>query len=186
VTKLAASKTALTLCAIVAISLTVPSLAVSAPPAPQPLQDSVTGSGASRFCGGTFEVNAQSGPSGENPTGQLTCGIFFGGTVTCLNVSGNVALLTVGDGPFAPLAIRIIDNGASGDVAGAFPASGPSCQSPLPGYADIDVAGDLVVVDAPVLPTSKEQCKNGGYTSFQFKNQGECVAFIERGSKPKP
>jgi hypothetical protein len=187
VTKLAASTTVL-LCAIVAISLTVPSLAASVPsPTPQPLQDSVTGSGASRFCGGTFEISAQSGPSGENPTGRVTCGSFFGGTVTCLNVSGNVALLTIGDGPFSPLAMRIVDNGASGDRAGAFPGP-PSCQSPLLSYADIDVAGDLVVVDAPPLPTSKDQCKNGGWRGFgdTFKNQGECVAFVERGPKPKP
>ena len=33
----------------------------------------------------------------------------------------------------------------------------------------------------PVLiPTSKDQCKNGGWRAFpQFKNQGQCVSFVE-------
>jgi hypothetical protein len=48
--------------------------------------------------------------------------------------------------------------------------------------------GDITITDAPSLPTSKEQCQNGGWRQFAtaFKNQGECVAFVERGPKPKP
>jgi hypothetical protein len=36
----------------------------------------------------------------------------------------------------------------------------------------------------PVLiaPTSKEQCKNGGWMNYpQFKNQGDCVSFVANG-----
>jgi hypothetical protein len=31
------------------------------------------------------------------------------------------------------------------------------------------------------LPTSKEQCKKGGWKNFgtTFKNQGQCVSFVE-------
>jgi hypothetical protein len=30
-----------------------------------------------------------------------------------------------------------------------------------------------------VVPTSKDQCKNGGWRNFpQFKNQGDCVSFV--------
>jgi hypothetical protein len=37
---------------------------------------------------------------------------------------------------------------------------------------------------APIAPTSKDQCKNNGWKNFpQFKNQGECVSFVE--SHPK-
>jgi hypothetical protein len=41
---------------------------------------------------------------------------------------------------------------------------------------------------SPALPTSKDQCKNGGWRNFgdTFKNQGQCVAFVQRGPKPKP
>jgi hypothetical protein len=32
----------------------------------------------------------------------------------------------------------------------------------------------------PVAPTSKDQCKNNGWKNFpQFKNQGECVSFVQ-------
>jgi hypothetical protein len=32
----------------------------------------------------------------------------------------------------------------------------------------------------PTLPTSKEQCRHGGWTNFGgvFKNQGQCVSFV--------
>jgi hypothetical protein len=37
----------------------------------------------------------------------------------------------------------------------------------------------------PEEPTAKEQCKKGGYEEFGFKNQGQCVAFVQRGPKNK-
>jgi hypothetical protein len=38
----------------------------------------------------------------------------------------------------------------------------------------------------PAVPTTKEQCKDRGFEDFPalgFRNQGECVAFVERDSK---
>jgi hypothetical protein len=44
-------------------------------------------------------------------------------------------------------------------------------------------AGDITVTDVQPLPTSKDQCKNGGWRSYGvFKNQGDCVSFTS--SKP--
>jgi hypothetical protein len=34
--------------------------------------------------------------------------------------------------------------------------------------------------------TSKEQCKAGGWLSFGFKNQGDCVSFVATGGKNPP
>jgi virginiamycin B lyase len=34
------------------------------------------------------------------------------------------------------------------------------------------------------IPTSKDECKSAGWRAFGFKNQGQCVAFVERGPKP--
>jgi hypothetical protein len=31
------------------------------------------------------------------------------------------------------------------------------------------------------VPTSKEQCKHGGWKQFGFKNQGECIRFVKHG-----
>jgi hypothetical protein len=36
-------------------------------------------------------------------------------------------------------------------------------------------------------PTRKEQCKNGGWSTFPalgFKNQGDCVSFVATGENP--
>lgn len=30
-----------------------------------------------------------------------------------------------------------------------------------------------------VVPTSKDQCRNGGYAQYGFQNQGQCIAFVE-------
>ena len=77
---------------------------------------------------------------------------------------------------------------------GVFPANGNVSQY------DVDAGGALstksparvaagfrptalAVTPAPRVPTSKEQCKNGGWRNFpQFKNQGQCIAFVNHGS----
>ena len=117
---------------------------VPGPPGGGPPQ-SVTGSGSSSFCGGAFEVTAQSGPQGENPTGQVTCGSFFAGPVTCLNViTGNVALLNVETSTFGTVALRITDTGATGDRVEATTGSG--CALPQTGYLDLGFSGGDITV----------------------------------------
>jgi hypothetical protein len=46
--------------------------------------------------------------------------------------------------------------------------------------------GSWLRVDTLPLPTSQNQCKNGGWRGFgtTFPNQGQCVAFVQRGPKP--
>ena len=66
-------------------------------------------------------------------------------------------------------------------------ASSPTDWSPLAfGSGNVQGAvltGDIDIVNAPPLPTSKEQCVDGGHVQYGFKNQGECVAFVQRGPK---
>jgi hypothetical protein len=55
------------------------------------------------------------------------------------------------------------------------------------GSADISniTFNGVTEVPAPVVPTSKDQCKNGGWQNFtdpSFKNQGQCVSFFEHQS----
>ena len=33
----------------------------------------------------------------------------------------------------------------------------------------------------PPMPTSKAQCMNGGFAAFGFKNQGQCIRFVNTG-----
>ena len=109
-------------------------------------EDSVIGSGTTNCLGERFEVDAHSGAGGESPTGHVTCGVFFSGPVTCLHVIGNVALLNITTSEFGALALRITDNGASGDRVEAIP--GPGCTAPQPSYLDLGFGGgDIVVVD---------------------------------------
>jgi hypothetical protein len=62
---------------------------------------------------------------------------------------------------------------------GPFPEGLPVQDPPAP------IFGDIVVVDAQPSPTSKAQCKNGGWRNFAgFTNQGQCVAFVERHPQP--
>jgi hypothetical protein len=136
------------------VALALPALAAA-----QPVGDSVTGSGVSSACGGSVTVDAHSGPSGENPTGTVHCGSLFSGPVTCLNVTDNVAVLNVQDPLFGSIAVRITDNGASGDRFD----------------------------DVKPLPISKDQCKSGGWRTYGvFKNQGDCVGFVATKGKHQP
>ena len=138
--------------------------------------------------------DAHSGPSGENPAGTVRIDVqepsgtrtFATGPVTCLNVSGNRA--TIGARPFGSFVVGVEDNdGAGQDRSGVIAVGGP-VPSVCPAFPSIALppifAGDLTVHDAVPPPTSKAQCRNGGWRDFSgFKNQGECVAFVERGPR---
>jgi hypothetical protein len=152
-----------------------------------PTQDSVIGSGSSPLpgCNGAVEIGAQSGPSGENPTGQVSCGTLFSGPVTCLRVSGNVALLTVQSPVFGAVGVRVTDLGSTDDRLEALPGTG--CPTPLGAYSNLSFTGSIVVHDAPPFPSPKQQCKNGGWRTFGvFRNQGDCVSFVATGGKNQP
>ena len=49
--------------------------------------------------------------------------------------------------------------------------------------APYTISPRLITDPPPAVPTAKEQCKKGGYEAFGFRNQGQCVAFVQRGSK---
>jgi len=105
--------------------------------------------------------------------------------VTCLDVRGNRATIGARFG-FGGLVLGAEDNdGAGQDRLGTLAVGGPapSACPAVPSTAPPPIfAGDLTVHDAVPRPTSKSQCKNGGWRTFPgFKNQGECVAFVERG-----
>jgi hypothetical protein len=165
-------------------------LAVPGAVAQAPTQDSVTGQAQfqSRFQVFNFSFDAHSGPSGEQPSGTVDDVV----PVTCLNVSGNRATISAAPNPStgaSPALFYVEDNdGAGQDRIGVepfLPAPVTVCPDPalisttLPSFPI--TSGDLTVVDAPPLPTSKDQCKNGGWRNFPgFKNQGDCVSFVVR------
>jgi hypothetical protein len=160
-------------------------------PAPQPAQiDSATATGTT----GTYssiEIHAQSGPSGENPTGTASVStvvlpgrppVRVFGPVSCLMVTGNTAVLN-----YQPqisigiVTVRLTDNGGNGldEFTVALLQRLPTDCSPVAGglTARLD-PGRATVVDAQPLPTSTRQCKNGGWSHYGFKNQGQCIRFV--------
>jgi hypothetical protein len=175
-----------------AVALALPGLAV----AQAPTQDSVvlTGSPARAGPFSLLAINATSGPSGENATGEVrfdVAGFSLGGPVTCLAVNGNSATINFQDtiGPFGLIKVQVLDS--QPDIFDSSPTVGAptDCSTPLSPTIGISPlsTGDIVVIDAPPVPTSKEQCKNGGWRDFGvFKNEGDCVSFVATGGTNPP
>ena len=47
--------------------------------------------------------------------------------------------------------------------------------------------GSNLAAVVPLLPTTKQDCKNGGWQNYGiFKNQGDCVSFVATGGKNPP
>lgn len=169
----------------------LPGMASAAAPALDTV--SVTGS-AGNLTG--IMITAQSGTSGQNPSGS----VFFdvggqitsGGPVTCLSVTGpdqgagradapTTAVLNFQDVTFGIVTAEVIDRGGNGaDVFAASPsARAPEDCSPygsLPGPLALNGRG--IVFDAPPLPQSAADCKQGGWRLYGFRNQGQCVASL--------
>jgi hypothetical protein len=134
-----------------------------------------------------FDFDASSGPSGEDPTGTVMMFPLDGGPVTCLNVNGidavvGIAAPTTTNGGFL---IYVSDGNPGGgfDTLELVPVTGPPEVCPAPFSPNMAIfIGDITVIDAQPFPTSKDQCKNGGWRNFpQFKNEGLCIAFVNHG-----
>jgi hypothetical protein len=183
------------LCLALVVGLLVPAAAGAAPaPAPTPTMDSVTAEGS----GGGFlniAVSAESGPSGENPTGTVSTTISIdgprgpmpvtiGGGVTCLAVTGNTAVVNFDEQTFGLgiLTLSLTDNGGNGRdlVAAGDLHRAPTDCSPLASIPAALTAGRVVVVDAQPPPTSRKQCRHRGYLRFGFKTRKECFRFVRR------
>jgi hypothetical protein len=169
-------------------------MAAAAPPPVVSTGDSVTATGTSTVCGGPLEINAQSGPSGENPTGQITGACPISGPITCLDVrttdapGTNFARLAVvgATGPTGPILLTVL-TGTLGFGVGVL--DGSDCTQ-LPGTPfDLGFTGSIQIIDSdrPPLPTLAGQCKNSGWRTFGvFNNQGDCVSFVATGGKNQP
>jgi hypothetical protein len=188
--------------AVLAVALT--SMLAAPGAGAQPAQDSVTGTLVdSPFRPLTWTINASSGPSGENPTGTLEARGLLNATfpVTCLQVTGNRAViggrLTSGPTTVQVFVVVVDEPGELQDrILREFfvndPLAPATCAefdartgapTPFPAFS-----GSVVVIDAQPFPTSKEQCKDGGWRRFgdTFKNQGDCVSFVATGGRSAP
>jgi hypothetical protein len=189
------SKARLVGCLVLGTVVLVPATATAKQPTPPTGGlDKVTATGG----GGDYSnisVNASSGPSGEHPTGTasftvrlvqvggIVTVLNLGGPVTCLSVTGNTAVLNVDEQRLGVgiLTLKLTDNGGNGlDVFnGGFTGRAPTdCSAYTSGTAAVLTNGRVRVFDAPPLPTTKEQCKNGGWSQYGFANKGQCMKFV--------
>ena len=161
-------------------------------------QDSVIGGGDF----GSFadlSVNVSSGPSGENPTGDasvILAGViepFRSASVDCLAVNGNQAVFAgaLSPNPFGVTHYKlvVVDTGVGAptpDMIGLATTSGGTPLDCSSFGANSPLTGDIVVTDAQPFPTTKDQCKNGGWRNYVvFKNQGDCVSFVATGERTR-
>jgi hypothetical protein len=181
---------------VVAAAIALGLLFASTASAQTPVQDSVTGQGGS----GTgprgsflFQIDAHSGPSGEAPTGTASFYMAlygtFRGPVACLAVDGSAATLNfVVANPYDPSDLHVftytvIDSPTGDRITWATDQRAPTDCTPLSFPAPI-TSGDIVVVDAQPLPTSRAQCTNGGWQTFGiFTNQRDCVSFVRHQAR---
>lgn len=119
--------------------------------------------------------------------GDIERGQSFTSPVTCLNVQGNRATIgTSASLAIGPSLTTVEDNGGGGldrfGVTGEATAPTQCPAPPAPGSGGLVADGHFAVHDATPLPSAKDQCKNAGWHNYpQFKNQGQCIAFVNHG-----
>lgn len=88
---------------------------------------------------------------------------------TCPAVPADMDLLSPGS-VIRAFAINVGDTGA-GDAG-------------LDGYLDnvvVGIDGDVTVYDFEPAPATKNDCKKGGWADYGFRNQGQCIRFVNTG-----
>jgi hypothetical protein len=136
------------------------------------------------------------------------------GPVTCLQVEGRNAVLGVasgarGDPGGTVVAVHDATNSPDDpfDLLGFYGTAEPPGSNDCPAPSSLPPLtpfgsdfwgqnffaslgpdpGAIAVHDAEPLPTSKDQCKSGGWRTYGvFKNQGDCVSFVATGGKNPP
>jgi hypothetical protein len=192
----------------VALGLALMALAVAPSASGAAQLDTVTATGASSALYSNVNIRAQSGPAGQSPTGTVSLTITMRGTiqvsgpVTSLSVTGpdsgagtssepTQALIGVQTSQFGVVGVLLVDHGGHGQdticVNSELPPRCSLIPTPPGSLTDRLTNGRAVVFDAPLLPTSTAQCKNGGWRNFgtTFKNQGQCVAFVRQQARQK-
>ena len=147
----------------------------------------ITGLEGQTFTSASFTLASASQCQGGSPRFDVvtTSGLFFLG---CNNVTPTINANGTATYTFTAATIAAAGNQV------AFPTGTITAIDVLidvQGTADlssITVNGQLQV-PAPATPTSKDDCKNGGWKNFTnpaFKNQGDCLSFVATGGKNPP
>jgi hypothetical protein len=147
----------------------------------------ITGLEGQTFTSASFTLASASQCQGGSPRFDVvtTTGLFFLG---CNNVTPTVNANGTVTYTFTPATLAAAGNQVP------FPTGTIQSISILidvQGTADVSdiTVNGVLQVPAAATPTSKDQCKNGGWKTFTnpaFKNQGDCVSFVATGGKNPP
>jgi hypothetical protein len=185
----------------VALGLVMGLVFASSASAAAPL-DTVTVTGSAQASYSNIDINAQSGTSGQSPSGTASFTVLgainVSGPVTCLSVTGpdqgggtvgspTTSVLNFQDPSFGVVAVQVVDNGGNGaDVISTTPIPGRAPTDCSPFSAGLQLLtstltnGRGLVFDAPLVPTSKDQCRHDGWRNYpQFESQRQCIRFVE-------
>jgi hypothetical protein len=139
-------------------------------------------------------------PGGSSTSDTAVTCLSVNGHAATIGVTGSRHRYGASDAVF-PIAglVRMVDAGGPDSGADTFqfalqvgsaggpPLPGPSSCTSYPGtfptgsplFPDFtNETRDVRITDAQPPATSKEQCKNGGWRQYGFKNQGACIAFV--------
>jgi DNA-binding beta-propeller fold protein YncE len=90
---------------------------------------------------------------------------------------GTSAYVTIFNGGSLGYVSQYNINRATGTLSPKVPATVAAGTQPF----------DIAIGPLPRVPTSKDQCKNGGWRNYgtMFKNQGQCVTFVVKQARQK-
>jgi hypothetical protein len=180
---------------VLALATVVAAVAVPAASAQTPAGDSVTGSGTAgetRADVFGFQIDAHSGPSGENPTGSahITPGEIgqpFGGPITCLAVRANVATFNFEAQPGSTSVATFVatDSPAGDQVAYVGGGRAPTDCSPVTNPPNQPLnGGDIVVTDAQP-PATYTQCRQAGWVGYGYASHAQCIDAVHQYARQK-
>ena len=180
---------------MLALATVVAAVAVPAASAQTPAGDSVTGSGTvgdTRADAFFFQIDAHSGPTGENPTGSalidpaILVDEPFGGPITCLAVRANVATLNFEEpGSTSGVTLVATDSPTGDQIAFVGGGRAPTDCSPVTNPRNQPLnGGDIVVTDAQP-PATYAQCRQAGWVGYGYASHAQCIDAVHQYARQK-
>jgi hypothetical protein len=117
-----------------------------------------------------------------------TSGMVTGSKRLAGNIPSTASCMFLGNGLDVVVSTSGLATTYTATINGAQPDTGTATVSlrGLLGTGAPPTFSENFASTGVVQLTSKEQCKDGGWQSFGFRNQGDCISFLATGGKNPP